>query len=103
MVRRLRRCAACRRSSLAFDGPATSAVGGVVVLRVFEDRAAGVVEVEEQALVEERVAHVAVEALPVVVLHGLALLDVVPLHDVVLRPGEDSVHGELDVVIGDRG
>src|SRR3954451_8227859 len=73
----------------------------VVVVDPFGKRAAGVVEAEEQALVEELVAHAAVEALDVAVLHGLAFLDVVPVHQVVLRPGEDGIRGELGAVVRD--
>jgi hypothetical protein len=49
--------------------------------------------VEAEAFIEELVAHGRRSS-------RCALLDVVPVHDVVLRPGADSVHGELGAVIG---
>jgi hypothetical protein len=51
----------------------------------------GMLEAEEQALVQELVAHASVEALNVAILHRLARRDVVPFVAVILRPGEDCV------------
>ena len=51
---------------------------GVVVGDPRADELAGVIEVEEQALVEELVAHPTVEALDEAVLRRLAGRDVVP-------------------------
>lgn len=44
------------------------------------------VEAEEQALVQELIAHPAVEALDITVLHRLSGRDVVPLDAMILRP-----------------
>lgn len=68
---------------------------GVVVLSQLGDRLPGLVEGEEQRLVQ----HLAVEALDVAVLHGLAPHDVVPLEQLFIRPGEDGVRGELCAVV----
>ncbi len=46
-------------------------------------------------LVQELIAHPAVEALDVAILHGLSGRDVVPLDAMILRPCEDRVRGEL--------
>ena len=73
---------------------------GVEVLPPFGDGAARMVEAEEQALVQEFVAHPAVEGFDVAVLHRLARRDVVPFDTVILRPGEDGVRGELGAVVG---
>ncbi len=50
---------------------------------------------------KELIAHPAVEALDITVLHGLARRDVVPFDAMILRPGEDGVRGELRAVVGD--
>ncbi len=49
---------------------------GVEVLPPFGDGAAGVIEAEEQSLVQKLIAHPAVEALDVAILHRLARCDV---------------------------
>jgi hypothetical protein len=48
------------------------------------------VEIDEQAFVEEFVAHAAVEALDEAILHRFAGRDVVPLDPMIDCPGEDS-------------
>src|SRR5947209_20130652 len=72
----------------------------VVVGHPFRDCLPRVVEPEEQSLVQQFVAHAAVEGFDVPVLHGLARCDVVPIHGMVPGPGEDRVRGELGAVIG---
>ena len=69
--------------------------GGVEVLPPLGDGAADVVEAKEQALIQQLVAHPAIEALDIPVLHRLARRDVVPFDAMILRPGEDGVRGEL--------
>jgi hypothetical protein len=60
-----------------------------------------VVEVAEYRLIQELVAHAAVEGLADAVLHRLARRDEVPGDLCGLRPGEHGVGGELRAVIGD--
>src|SRR5690606_24339181 len=50
---------------------------------------------------EGRVTHLAVEALDVAVLHGLAWREVVLVDPVIPRPGKDCDRGELRAVVGD--
>lgn len=57
----------------------------VVVSDPGTDDLVSLIEIEEQALVEELIAHAAVEGFDVAVLHGLAKCDVVPFH-LLLRP-----------------
>lgn len=59
------------------------------------------VEAEEQALVEQLVAHATVKAFAEAVLHRVARRDEVPGHPVLLRPGEHGVRGELRSMIRD--
>src|SRR5690606_26252176 len=73
---------------------------GVEVLPPFGDGAARMVEAEEQALVQKLVAHPAVEALDIAILHRLSGRDVMPLDAMILRPGKDGVRGELGAVVG---
>ena len=56
---------------------------------------AGMVDAEEQCLVQEFIPHPAVERLAVPILHGLAWGDLVPLHLHPLRPFKDRGRGEL--------
>ena len=56
---------------------------------------------KEQRLVEELVAHAAVEALAEGVLHRLARRDVMPGDALGLAPGENGVRGELGAIVGD--
>ena len=67
---------------------------GVDVLPPFGDGASGVAEAEEQALVQQLVAHPAVEGFGIAILHRLARCDLVPFDAMILRPGEDRVRGE---------
>ena len=64
------------------------------------DLGAGVVEIEEQGLVEQLVTHPAVEALNEAVLHRLSRRDEVPVDDRVLAPGQHGVAGELGAMVG---
>src|SRR5918994_1835556 len=65
------------------------------------DGLAGVVEAEEQRLVQELVSHAPVEALADAVLHRLARCDEVPSDLVLACPAEHGVGGELGAVVGD--
>lgn len=57
----------------------------------------------EPVLVEALVAELAVEALDVAVLHGLAWIDQQVLDVVPLRPGDEGPTGELRAVVGAHG
>ena len=72
---------------------------GVVGLDPIGDGIAGVVDAEEQGLVEKLVAHPAVERLGIAILHGLARGDVVPLHLRLVGPVQDRIRGELGAVV----
>lgn len=65
------------------------------------DLGAGIVEIEEQGLVEQLVAHAAVEALDRAVLHRLAGRDEVPLDGRAAAPDGHGVRGELGSVVAD--
>src|SRR5476649_2681894 len=67
----------------------------VVIVDPVRDLGPGMIEAEEQALVEKLVAHAAVETLAEAVLHRLSWRNEMPDNPVVLRPGEHSVRGEL--------
>ena len=74
---------------------------GVVVLSPRSDRLSGLVEVDEQRLVQQLGPHLAIEALDLAFLHGLTRRDVAPLDPLILRPGEDGERGELHAVVAD--
>jgi len=76
--------------------------GCVVVLDPCGDHLASLVEIEEQCLVQELVAHLAVEALDIAVLHGFAGSDVVPVDAVIPGPGEDGMGSQLGAVVRDN-
>ena len=59
----------------------------------------GMVEAEEQAFIEQFVAHPTIETLDITVLHRLSRCDVVPLDLVILGPGEDGIRGEFRAVV----
>ena len=63
----------------------------------------GMAKTQEQRLVQELVAHAAVEALAETVLHWLARGDVMPGDAFALAPGEDGVQGELGAVTHREG
>lgn len=73
----------------------------VIILRPFSDGAAGMIEAEEEALVEQLVAHASVEALDISILHWPSRRDVVPFDLVIFRPGKDGIRGEFGAVVGD--
>ena len=73
----------------------------VVVIHPGGDLGAGVIQADEQRLVEKLVAHAAVEALDVAVLHRLARCDVVPLHADLSAPCQHRVAGEFGAIITD--
>ena len=72
---------------------------GVVGLGPAGHGLAGMVDAEEQCLVQEFIPHPAVEGFAVPVLHGLPGGDVVPLHLHLLCPFQDRVRGELGAII----
>jgi len=60
---------------------------GVEVIRPEGNFLFGMIEPEEQRLVQEFVPHAAIEALAKAVLHRLSRCDIVPCDAVLLRPG----------------
>ena len=74
---------------------------GIVDVGPAGDSLARMIDAEEQGLVQQLVAHPAVERLAVAVLHGLARRNVVPLHLHLLGPFEDRVRGELGSIVRD--
>src|SRR5271169_1963712 len=58
------------------------------------DLGPGMIEAEEQALVERLVAHAPVETLAEAVVHRLSWRNEMPDDPVVLRPGEHGVRGD---------
>src|SRR5215207_5383099 len=82
---------------------AQSRVGtaSVVVGDPAREAGPGVVETEEQRLVQKLVTHAPVEALADAVLHRLAWRDEVPGDAVLACPAEYGVRGELGSVVGD--
>ena len=73
----------------------------IVDLSTGGDHDAGMIQAQEQRLVEQLVARATVEALDVAVLHRLARCDVVPLDADLSAPGEDRVRCELGAIIAD--
>src|SRR5437016_6124882 len=73
---------------------------GVVVSNPGADELAGLIEIDEQALVEKFIAHPAIERFDIAVLHRSAGCDVVPFHPMLLGPAQDRVRGELSAVVG---
>src|SRR3954470_15506678 len=65
------------------------------------DLAPGVVQAEEQALVEQLVAHPTIEAFDRAVLHRLAPGDEMPIQVHLPAPGKHRVAGELRAVVAD--
>lgn len=66
----------------------------VEILPSFGDGAAGMVKAEEQAFVQKLVAHPAVEALDMAVLHRLSRREGVPFHTVILLTAGDRRVGD---------
>jgi len=73
---------------------------GVVVGHPGADELAGLIEIDEQALIEELVAHPTAEGLDIAVLHRSARRDVMPFHPMILCPAQDRIRGELGAVVG---
>ena len=75
--------------------------GRVVVGHPAGDDAAGLIEAEEQRLVQSSVPHLRVERFADAVLHGLAWRDEMPRHGGLLAPRPHGVRGELGPMIAD--
>jgi len=73
---------------------------GVEIFLPFGDGAAAMIDVEEEAPIQELAPHSAIERSHIAVLHRLPRRDVVPLGTVVLRSGKDCVRGEIGAVVG---
>ena len=73
----------------------------VVIVDPVRDLGPGMIEAEEQALVEKLVAHALVETLAEAVLHRLSRRDEMPDDRVVVRPGQHCVRGELGPIVRD--
>ena len=71
----------------------------VVVFHPGRDLDAGMGQADEQGLVQQFVAHAAVEALHVAVLHRSARSDVMPLHADLPAPCQHGIAGELGTSI----
>ena len=67
----------------------------VVIVDLVRDLCPGMIEAEEQALVEKLVAHAPVEALAKAVLHRLSRRNEMPDDRVVVRPGQHGVRGKF--------
>jgi hypothetical protein len=57
------------------------------------------IEIEEQAFVEQLVAHAPVEGFDIAVLHRLAGRDVVPFDLMLFATTQDGIRGELSAVV----
>src|ERR1700729_447277 len=73
----------------------------VVIVDPVRNLGPGMIESEEQALVEKLVAHAPVETLAEAILHRLSWRNEMPDDRVVLRPGEHGVRGELGPIVRD--
>lgn len=76
-------------------------MGGVVFGHLGADHAAGVVESEEQRLVQEFVAHLRIEGFADAVLHRLPRRDKVPRRARLIAAGQHQARGELGAVLAD--
>ena len=74
---------------------------GVVIQRPGSDLLSSMAEAEEQAFVQQFVAHPPVEGFHKPVLGRLARRDVVPVDAMILRPGQDGGGRELRAVVAD--
>jgi hypothetical protein len=74
----------------------------IVVLDPGGDLEPGMGHAEEQRFVEQFVAHAAVKAFDVAVLHRLARSDVMPIHPDLAEPREHAIAGELGAVVADN-
>ena len=75
---------------------------GVVVFHPCRNDCSCVIETEEQCLVQRFIAHLAIEALDITILHGLSWRDVMPVDLVILAPGEDGIGGEFSSIVTDN-
>src|SRR3546814_7573958 len=67
----------------------------VVIFGPGRDHCAGMIEVEEQRLVQKLITHPAIEALDIAVLHRLAGRDIMPLDADLAAPCEHRVRCQL--------
>src|SRR5215212_5917194 len=74
----------------------------VIVGNPSRNSGSGVIEAEEQGLVQELVPHAPVEALADAVLHRLARCDEVPGDPVLARPAKHGIRGELGAMVGNN-
>ena len=72
---------------------------GVVVFDPFGNDFPGLVEAEEQGLIEELVAHLAIEAFDIAILRGPAGSYVVPVNPVIPGPCKDGVRREFRAIV----
>src|SRR4051812_3969208 len=70
----------------------------IVILDPGRDELAGMIQSEEQALVQQLIAHAAVERLDIAVLHRLARGNGMPLDPMLGTPGQNGVRGEFGAV-----
>ncbi len=74
----------------------------VVVFRPGRDLDPGMGKAEEQRLVEQFVAHAAIEALNVTILHRLSGLDIMPFHTCLAAPRQDGIAGQFGSIVADN-
>ena len=71
----------------------------VVVFDPGSEFRSGVIEVQEQAFVQQFIAHPAIEAFAETVLHWFAGCDKMPVDGMLLRPGQNGIRRELRAVV----
>ena len=74
----------------------------VVVHHPCSDHRSCVIKAEEQRLIQQLIAHLAIEAFDIAILHGLARGDLVPVDLVVFAPGEDGIRREFSSIVTDN-
>ncbi len=72
----------------------------MVILGPGRDEIAGMIQSEEQTLVQQLIAHAAIERLDIAVLHRLARGSAMPVDPVLGAPGQNGMRGEFGTVIG---
>src|SRR3546814_3749368 len=71
----------------------------VVIFGPGRDHCAGMIEVEEQRLIQKLIAHPAIKALDIAVLHRLARRDIMPLDPALAAPCDPRVRCELGPLV----